>query len=104
MASAGEGGVSNGNRHLPGLRGDQASKAAQAQGRIIAHIDLDCFYVQVERSLNPDLKDKPVAVVQCKLYICFLSLITNCVAVQTTPSETSNPTHLPTIDSKTLGA
>ena len=32
--------------------------------RIIAHIDLDCFYVQVERSLNPSFLNKPVAVVQ----------------------------------------
>lgn len=56
------------NRHLPSLRGDQASKAAQAQGRIIAHVDLDCFYVQVERSLNSELKEKPVAVVQCEFF------------------------------------
>ena len=54
------------NRHLPGLRGDQSVKACQAQGRIVAHVDLDCFYVQVERSINSDLKNKPVAVVQCK--------------------------------------
>jgi hypothetical protein len=33
--------------------------------RIIAHIDLDCFYVQVERSVNPELNNKPVGVVQC---------------------------------------
>lgn len=32
--------------------------------RVIAHIDLDCFYVQVERSVNADLLNKPVAVVQ----------------------------------------
>eukprot|EP01038_Epipyxis_sp_PR26KG_P014724 gene14724-19791_t len=32
--------------------------------RIIAHIDLDCFYVQVERSINPNLKNLPVVVVQ----------------------------------------
>jgi hypothetical protein len=35
--------------------------------RVIAHIDLDCFYVQVERSINRFLKDKPVAVVQCTI-------------------------------------
>ena len=34
--------------------------------RVIAHVDLDCFYVQVERYHNPDLLDKPVAVVQCR--------------------------------------
>ena len=33
-------------------------------GRVVAHIDMDCFYVQVERSLNPELRGKPVAVVQ----------------------------------------
>jgi DNA polymerase eta len=32
--------------------------------RIIAHIDLDCFYVQVERRWNPKLKSLPVGVVQ----------------------------------------
>lgn len=39
-------------------------KICSNQLRIIAHIDLDCFYVQVERSINKDLIDKPVAVVQ----------------------------------------
>lgn len=32
--------------------------------RVIAHVDLDCFYVQVERSINKELMKKPVAVVQ----------------------------------------
>lgn len=32
--------------------------------RVISHVDLDCFYVQVERSLNSVLLNKPVAVVQ----------------------------------------
>lgn len=32
--------------------------------RIVAHIDLDCFYVAVERSLHPYLCKQPVAVVQ----------------------------------------
>lgn len=31
---------------------------------IVAHVDLDCFYVQCERSLNPMLCNKPCAVVQ----------------------------------------
>jgi DNA polymerase eta len=32
--------------------------------RIITLIDMDCFYCQVEDRLNPDLKGKPIAVVQ----------------------------------------
>ncbi|XP_031625500.1 DNA polymerase eta [Contarinia nasturtii] len=32
--------------------------------RLIALIDMDCFYCQVEEQLNPELKGKPIAVVQ----------------------------------------
>ncbi|XP_037414142.1 DNA polymerase eta-like isoform X2 [Triticum dicoccoides] len=32
--------------------------------RVIAHLDLDCFYVQVEQRRNPALKGQPTAVVQ----------------------------------------
>ena len=39
-------------------------KLLSVHDRVIAHIDLDCFYVQVERSLDPTLRSKPVAVVQ----------------------------------------
>ncbi|KAL4714155.1 hypothetical protein ACJJTC_008509 [Scirpophaga incertulas] len=34
------------------------------ENRIVALIDMDCFYCQVEEKLNPDLKGKPIAVVQ----------------------------------------
>ncbi len=32
------------------------------QQKIIAHIDLDCFFVSVERISNPSLRGKPVIV------------------------------------------
>jgi len=34
------------------------------EGRVIVHIDMDCFYVQCERALTPSLKGLPVAVSQ----------------------------------------
>ncbi|CAH0718758.1 unnamed protein product, partial [Brenthis ino] len=34
------------------------------ENRIVALIDMDCFYCQVEEKLNPELKGKPIAVVQ----------------------------------------
>uniref|UniRef100_A0A8C5LXC0 DNA polymerase iota n=1 Tax=Leptobrachium leishanense TaxID=445787 RepID=A0A8C5LXC0_9ANUR len=35
-----------------------------AGGRVIVHIDMDCFYAQVEMIRNPHLKDQPVGVQQ----------------------------------------
>ncbi|KAJ7428321.1 DNA polymerase iota [Pitangus sulphuratus] len=38
-------------------------------GRVIVHLDLDCFYAQVEMLRNPDLKNKPLGVQQKSLVV-----------------------------------
>lgn len=37
---------------------------ANKYDRVILLIDMDCFYCQVEEKLDPELKGKPIAVVQ----------------------------------------
>ncbi|KAG8534449.1 hypothetical protein GDO81_019508, partial [Engystomops pustulosus] len=39
-----------------------------AQQRVVALVDMDCFYVQVEQRLRPELKNKPVVVAQYKTW------------------------------------
>ncbi|MEE6457869.1 hypothetical protein FKM82_000076 [Ascaphus truei] len=39
-------------------------KSGHVAHRVIVHIDMDCFYAQVEMIRNPDLKDKPLGVQQ----------------------------------------
>ncbi|KAH9616721.1 hypothetical protein KSS87_004055 [Heliosperma pusillum] len=40
------------------------AKAPTSNARVIAHIDMDCFYVQVEQRKQPQLRGLPTAVVQ----------------------------------------
>ncbi|XP_056693941.1 DNA polymerase eta isoform X3 [Spinacia oleracea] len=40
------------------------AKPASSESRVIAHLDMDCFYVQVEQRKQPQLRGLPTAVVQ----------------------------------------
>uniref|UniRef100_A0A5B7B7D7 DNA polymerase eta n=1 Tax=Davidia involucrata TaxID=16924 RepID=A0A5B7B7D7_DAVIN len=40
------------------------ARPESSDARIIAHIDMDCFYVQVEQRKQPNLRGQPTAVVQ----------------------------------------
>ncbi|XP_074787507.1 DNA polymerase iota isoform X2 [Athene noctua] len=42
----------------------KSASAGSAAGRVVVHIDLDCFYAQVEMIRNPKLRDKPLGVQQ----------------------------------------
>lgn len=41
---------------------------------VVLHIDMDAFYCQVERSVNPALKDVPLVVIQYNPYGSLVTL------------------------------
>ncbi|XP_059563320.1 DNA polymerase iota isoform X2 [Myotis daubentonii] len=48
---------------------DRAVPAGSPSSRVIVHVDLDCFYAQVEMISNPELKGKPLGVQQKYLVV-----------------------------------
>ncbi|XP_037020997.2 DNA polymerase iota isoform X2 [Artibeus jamaicensis] len=48
---------------------DQVVPAGSCSSRVIVHLDLDCFYAQVEMISNPELKGKPLGVQQKSLVV-----------------------------------
>ncbi|XP_062933118.1 DNA polymerase iota isoform X1 [Cynocephalus volans] len=48
---------------------DQVVPTPSSSSRVIVHLDLDCFYAQVEMISNPELKDKPLGVQQKYLVV-----------------------------------
>ncbi|XP_036890348.1 DNA polymerase iota isoform X1 [Sturnira hondurensis] len=47
----------------------QVVPAGSSSSRVIVHVDLDCFYAQVEMISNPQLKGKPLGVQQKSLVV-----------------------------------
>ncbi|XP_075388796.1 DNA polymerase iota isoform X5 [Tenrec ecaudatus] len=47
----------------------EVAQAESPSSRVIVHVDLDCFYAQVEMILNPELKGKPLGVQQKYLVV-----------------------------------
>ena len=37
-------------------------KRGEKMSKVIAHIDMNCFYASVEEKYNPELKGKPLAI------------------------------------------
>nr|XP_034956649.1 DNA polymerase iota [Zootoca vivipara] len=65
--SPGRGSLADGRR-VPSCHGKVVS-AGSSRHRIIVHLDLDCFYAQVEMICNPELRSRPLGVQQKYLVV-----------------------------------
>lgn len=45
-----------------------ASEMEHGKERVVALVDMDCFYVQVEQRINPALRNTPCVVAQYKTW------------------------------------
>ena len=52
----------------PGSAHHMAGRRPPDTARVVIHVDVDCFYAQVEENRNPALRGKPLAVTQ--KYLC----------------------------------
>ncbi|XP_029778219.1 DNA polymerase iota isoform X3 [Suricata suricatta] len=68
-AEAGEAGRPPGAPEPEEPGGLPCSPEGGSSSRVIVHVDLDCFYAQVEMISNPGLKDKPLGVQQKYLVV-----------------------------------
>lgn len=66
---------------------------ATGQDRVVALVDMDCFFVQVEQRQNPHLRNKPCAVVQYKTWkgggYVLLRVVCVCLCMHTTHASDS---------------
>ncbi|XP_061172200.1 DNA polymerase iota-like [Saccostrea echinata] len=57
------------NLHNRSLEKDQSAHAQPIHERTIIHIDVDCFYAQVEMIRDPSLRDKPLGIQQKNIVV-----------------------------------